>query len=79
MYGRAGSQAVVVWHASQDLLVSMWVEGLTVLEWQVRQLPAATPVWLKVAGIQAVVRWHASQDAVVVKWVAGLPVALVPL
>ncbi len=47
--------------------------------WQVAQVPAATPVWLKVAGVQAVVRWQVSQDAVVTMWIAVLPFAVEPL
>ncbi len=34
--------------------------------WQVAQLPAAMPLWLKVAGVHAVVLWQASQD-----WLVG--------
>jgi hypothetical protein len=42
----------------------MWTVGLLVAvePWQVAQVPAATPVWLKVAGFQAVVEWQTSQD-----------------
>ena len=41
----AGSQAVVLWQASQLCVVTTWFEGLpaAVLPlWQVEQLPAAT-------------------------------------
>jgi hypothetical protein len=54
----AGSQAVVLWHESQDAEVGMCVDGfpLAVLPlWQVEQVPGATPAWLKVAGSHAVV------------------------
>ena len=47
--------------------------------WQVAHVPAATPLWLKVAGIHAVVRWQASQACVVGMWFVGLPAAVVPL
>ncbi len=47
--------------------------------WQVLQVPAVTPLWLKVAGVHAVVRWQASQVCVVGRWLEGLPSAMVPL
>jgi len=56
-----GSQALVeVWHESHAAVVVMCpVAGFPVADvplWQVAQLPAAIPVWLKVAGFHAVVR-----------------------
>ena len=47
--------------------------------WQVAQLPAATPLWLKVAGVQPLLRWQTSQDWLVLMWLAGLPAAPLPL
>jgi len=63
-------------------VVTKWLVGLPlalVPLWQVAQVPATTPVWLKVAGSQAVVRWQVSHDAVVTTWFVVLPLALVPL
>ena len=53
-----------------------WLAGLplALVPWQLAQVPATTPAWLKVAGSHAVVRWQASQDALVVTWVEGLTV-----
>ena len=56
-----GSHALVdVWHESHAAVVAMCpVAGLPVADvplWQVAQLPATMPVWLKVAGFHAVVR-----------------------
>ena len=82
MYGLTGSQAVLAWHASHERVVTKWLVGLPIALvplWQEAQVPATTPVWLKVAGSQAVVRWQVSQDAVVTIWLAVLPLALVPL
>jgi hypothetical protein len=43
-------------------------------------VPAATPLWLKVAVLQATpILWQLSQDWVVGMCVVGLPVAVVPL
>jgi hypothetical protein len=39
--------------------------GAVVPLWQVLQLPAVTPLWLKVAGNQAGVLWQVSQLCVV--------------
>ena len=67
---------------SHEAVVGMCVAGLPVAVvplWQVAQVPAAMPVWLKVAGVQAVVVWQVSHEAVVGTWVAVLPVAVVPL
>ena len=47
--------------------------------WQVEQVPAAMPLWLKVAGVHAVVRWHTSHCWLVGRWLAGLPLAVLPL
>ena len=40
-------------------------------------MPAAMPLWLKVAGVQALVRWQTSHACVVGTWLAGLPLAVV--
>ena len=63
-------------------MVTKWLVGLPlalVPLWQEAQVPATTPVWLKVAGSQAVVRWQVSQEAEVTTWFVVLPFALVPL
>jgi hypothetical protein len=67
---------------SHDAVVGTCLAGLPfalVPLWHVEHVPAATPLWLKVAGSHAVVLWQESHDAVVGTWFAGLPLAPVPL
>jgi hypothetical protein len=62
--------------------VTKWPDGLPVAVeplWQLEHVPAATPLWLKLAGVQAVVLWQLSHDALVTIWFDGLPVAVDPL
>ena len=43
-------------------------------------MPAATPLWLKLAVVQdPPIRWQLSHAAVVGRWFVGLPLAVVPL
>ena len=72
---------MVVWHASQALVVVMCVAVLPVAVvplWQEAQVPV-TFAWLKLAGVQALVVWQSEHCAVVAMWLLGLPAALVPL
>ena len=78
---RGGLQALVVWQASQALVVVICVADLPVAcvpLWQLEQLPLI-PAWLKLAGVQAEVEWQSLHCAVVAMWLAGLPAALLPL
>lgn len=61
-------QATVLWQPSHESLVDICPTGLPIAVvplWQVRQVPGATPTWLKVTGVQAVDWWHLSHGAVV--------------
>ena len=78
---RAGLQTLVVWQASQALVVVICVADLPVAWfplWQLEQLPLI-PAWLKFAGVQALVEWQSLHCAVVAIWLLDLPLALVAL
>ena len=53
----------VVWQASHDLVVGIWLAGLplAVEPWQLAQEPGITLTWVKDALIHVVVRWQVSQ------------------
>ena len=73
---------MVRWQVSHDAVVGTWLPVLpraAVPLWQVAQVPAATPAWLKLLPVQVDVRWQVSQEAVVATWPDGLPVAVAPL
>ena len=71
---------VLVWQASHAGEAGTGMCGGVVLPiadvplWQFPHVPAATPVWLKVADAHVVVPvWHVLHSAVVWMWPAGLP------
>lgn len=82
VYEVTGTQLVVRWHESQDLVVTKWLAGLPLAPeplWQVTQEFGAMPVCVKFAGTHAVVRWHESHDIDVGRCLPGLPLAAAPL